>query len=198
MSKLRLYVNAFRNVLEERIHDEENNDLIKQYVLYGVKLINLLSDPTDHDAAVNNFQLASLIQGAMSELTPVEFMNVFSIDKEYDGEKYGTKDYFYTIDYINSLDHEKPIGEEIEMFLWNYRNRETSQFTMSIMGLISDIRKFEGKPSIAEEWASENGLEMHTLHTDAQGKEYLLDRQGRTQKLNKPKPRRPKYLKLVK
>lgn len=195
MDKHRLYLNAFINVVKARIQDEENKRYIKQNALYGVKLINTLPEPIDYDDMTNRFQLASAIKVVIGLLTPAEFMNVFPIEKEFDGHKYGVKDYFYTIEYINTLDKHKPIGEEISKFLWEYNNWEIRLFTVAIMGIMSDIRSYEGKPSLAEEWASMNGMPMYTKHTDHEGNEYLVDQQGRTQKFVRA---RPTHLKLVK
>jgi len=53
-------------------------------------------------------------------LTPSEFMTISPIEKEYNGHKWGFKDYFYTRDYINTLDPSKPIGQEEALhFIWN-------------------------------------------------------------------------------
>jgi len=194
MDKHRLYLSAFINVVKARIEDEENKRYIKQNALYGVKLINTLPKAIDYEDLVNRFQLVSAIKETMGLLTPVEFVNVFPIDKDYDGYKYEMKDYFYTIDYMNSLDPDKPIGEEITKLLWEYQNFEITMFAIDAMSLMSDIRRYE-QSSLMEEWAIEHGLETHTLHTDEKGKQYLMDKQGKTQKVTKP---RPKHLKLVK
>lgn len=194
MSRLLNYVQAFENVLTKRVDNEEDKQLIKQNVFYGVKLINELSNPETYDHAVNNFQLASAIKQVMGLLTPKEFMTVFPVQKHYKGYKWNMKDYFHTMDYIKGLNENEPIGEDIMEFLWNYMNIEIERFVVKTMCLMSDIRFFEGKPSLVEEWADMNDLETFTLHTDHQGKQYIMDKQGRTHKVKKP---RPKHLKLV-
>jgi|SRR5690625_762095 len=196
MSKSNLYINAFKNVIDSRIEDEANKRLIKQNVLFGVKVVNSLSKPISYDVAVNNFQLVSAIKAVMQTLTPSEFMNVFPIEKDFKGYKYEMKDYFYTIDYISKLDQDKPIGEEITEFLWEYSNEEINAFTLASIGLLSDIREFEGHKSIAEEWAEMNGVKMRRMYEDDQGKRFLLDSEtGKTMKVSK---RRPKILRLIK
>lgn len=194
MSKYSLYLKAFIKVLQARIADENDRQLIIKNVLYGVKLINLLPKAKNYDEAVNNFQLASTIQRLMGLLTPSELVNIFPIDKDFQGQKYEMKDYFYTRDYINKLDQLKPLDENITEFLWEYQNLEITNFNVSIMCLMSDIRRFEGKTSIAEEWADMHGIQTFTMHTDKRGKQFLVDKQGKVQKVSKP---RPKHLKLV-
>lgn len=194
MSKYRLYLNAFKNVIYARIENKEDKQLLKQNVFFGVKLVNRLGEPRSYDEAANSFQLASAIEQVMGQLTPKEFMNIFPIDKDFKGHKWEMKDYFYTRDYINKLDQDKPIGEEITHFLWKYRNRDTERFVIELMGLMSAIRRFEGKLSLAEEWADKNNIK--TLHKDSKGKQYLFDKEtGKTVKVRRS---RPKHLRLVK
>ena len=190
-----LYVQAFIRAIKARLDDEHDKQLIMRNILYGVKVVNTLPKITSYDEAINNFQLASAIKAVMSLVTPSEFMNIFPIEKDFKGYKYEMKDYFYTIDYINTLDQDESIGEEITRFLWDYTNWEITHFSVAIMGIMSDINHYEGKPSIAEEWADMNGIKTYTKHTDQQGKEFLFDKEtGKTIKINKP---RPKHLKVV-
>jgi hypothetical protein len=58
----------------------------------------------------------------MSQLTPREFMNIFPIDKTYDGERFECKDYFYTIKIVRALDQDAPIGDKLDDLLWEYMN----------------------------------------------------------------------------
>lgn len=194
MSKLSLYLNAFRNVVNARMEDETNRRYLKQNALYGVRLINSLPKPLEYEEIRNRFDLVCAIKAVMSELTPAELMNVFPITKEYDGHKYEMKDYFYTIEYMKRLDQSKPIGEKISKTLWEYMNDDLRKFQITLLGLMSDLRRYEGKPSLAEEWAVKNDIEFYVKHTDPAGKEYLLDSKGRTQRVMKP---RPKHLRLV-
>ena len=75
---------------------------------------------------------------------------MFPIDKDYKGNKWGLKDYFYTRDYINGLEQDKPIGEEILKFLWEYQNKDITDFNVCCMEAMSNLRKLDGLPSLAE------------------------------------------------
>ncbi|GAB3797492.1 hypothetical protein [Virgibacillus kimchii] len=194
MNKYNVYLRACQNSIKSLVKNENDKDLIKKNVFYGVNIVGMLPDSKTYDEAVNNFEFASAIKQIAGQLTPKEFMNVFPIDKDFKGHKYDMKDYFYTRDYVKTLDQDKPIGEEIIEFFWEYQNKDTGRFTIKTMGLMSDINHFEGKPYPFEEWADMHGIETYTMHTDNQGKQFLMDKQGRTQKVLKP---RPKHLKLV-
>src|SRR5699024_10027662 len=122
--KYPLYVKAFSRVIKARVNDEYNKQLIIRNIFYGVKLINSLPEAIIHDEAVSNFNFASAIKQIMGLVTPKEFMNIFPIDKDFKDYKYEMKDYFYTRDYINQLDQDKPIGDKVPEFTWEYQNIE--------------------------------------------------------------------------
>lgn len=195
-----LYLNAWENTLkeyQENLDIENRTMYIQRLVFYGVKAINLTekSNHITRKAAENNFQFGSIIKSLVGLLTPGEFMQVFPIAKEYKGQKRGMKDYFYTRDYINTLDPNEPIGEEQAlMFLWEYTNWDITMFNVNLMGYMSDLRELEGYPSLAIEWAQMNGLGTHTMYQDHKGNDFIIN-DGKVLKSVKT---RPKHLKLVK
>lgn len=184
-NKYSLYLNAFQDVIKKRIENEEDRTLLKRNVFYGVKLIITMKEPSDYKQARSAFELASIVKQVAGELTPNEFMNIFPIDKYYQGEKNGDKDYFYTMDYIQSYDLNNPLGDDVLTFLMEYANIEILCFNVQTMCFMSSIRRYEGKPSLAQEWADMNGIDTYSKHTDQKGNEFLIDRQGKTQKVQK-------------
>lgn len=200
-----MYLNAYCNTLEDykNAHDEnpnqDFNDIIKKLIIYGVKAFNTKpeSEYIEWEEAEKDFQFVSIIKSLMATLTPGEFVNLFPVEKEYKGHKYGMKDYFYTRDYLKDLDFDKPIGQDkILDFLWEYQNWEITDFNVEIMECISRLRQLDGEPSLAEEFADTMGLKTYTMNTDDKGREYLFDNEtGKTAMVKKP---RPKYLKVIK
>lgn len=172
------------------------NPNIKKVVLYGVKMINAAPRATTKDDAVFNFRFADMVQTLIGFLTPGEFENVFPITKDYNGNRYGCKDYFYTRDFIENLP-DNPIGdvESVMNFLWEYHNWEISEFAVNVMGYVDDFRKLEGQPSMVEEFCAKNNIRMFTMCTDQKGKQFLLDRQ--TGKSFPVKKKKPRYLRMV-
>lgn len=199
-----LYFNAYINTLKEygKAHEENPEQdfkaIFKKLIVYGVKVVNTKEDPEyiDKETAENDFQFASVIKDLMATLTPKEFMELYPIAKEYNGHKYSMKDYFYTRDYINTLDQDKPIGDEILNFIWEYHNWELTDFNVEIMGYISRLRRLEGQPSLMEEFADTVGLKTYSMHTDQNGTQFMLDNETRKPiKVSKPKA---KHLKVIK
>lgn len=194
-----LYMKAFSNTLHAYMADQEQDvkPFIKKMIVYGVKAVNTKkeSEAITQEDAERDFQYVEIIKSFMGSLTPGEFENLFPIKKDYKGHKYECKDYFYTRDYIENLDQDKPIGEEITMFLWEYTNLEISMFTVNCMSYMSSLRKLAGEPSLMEEWAGIMGVKTYTMHTDPKGKQFLFDKE--TGKTTSVKKARPRYLKLI-
>lgn len=197
-----LYLKAWDRILKEYT---ENPDMvnrrkcIQKLVFYGVKYVVTNSDREDttREQAERDFQLISIIKSLVGLLEPSEFVEMFPITKDYDGDKYQTKDYFYTRDYINTLDSNVPIGEKEDplMFLWEYTNKDIENFNIKSMLALSKLRQIDGHPSIANEWADMNDIKTHTMHTGANGQEFFID--DTTGKTVKVKKKRPGYLRLV-
>ncbi|MEC1757393.1 hypothetical protein [Schinkia azotoformans] len=192
-NKKSLYFNALIKAYSEYVDGDK--DSLKKLIFYGIKTIVSKDKPESYQDAISDFDMVGVIKDLVAELTPAEFMTIFPIDKEYDGEKWGVKDYFYTIDYIKEIGTNEVLGDNALEFLMEYNNKIILLFNVRSMSLVSTMMKYQGKPSLLEQWASDNGIKTYTRHVDATGREYMLDSDGRTTKVNKP---RPKYLRLVK
>lgn len=200
----KMHSNAFIRVLEnvgdkiQLLQDMELDDR-RKVVWHGVKNINTSRiDKLDYDYEhlINRFNLISSIKGLMGTFTPREFQTIFPIDKEYDGGKYGAKDYFHTRKYIVKIGEDKVIGEGITKFLWEYMNATTRLFEVELMSVMSAIRRAKGGKGIVEEFMEEQGVTMHTLTEDGKGNKFLINNDtGEMQKMTKP---RPKHLKVLK
>lgn len=95
----------------------------------------------------------------MTLITPREFLTMFPIKKEFDGQKYECKDYFYTKEYLSTIDLDEPISEPFE-FLWDYWNSDTARFLMNVMGAMSDVRKEQTGKGIMQEFLEKEGFDF--------------------------------------
>ena len=196
-----LYSSAFDKTIREFV-DSPTGDIkpiVKKIIAYGVKSVNSKNEkPNTRAEAEYDFQCMSTIKSFMATLTPNEFVNLFPIRKDFDGHKCECKDYFYTVECIEKLSQNEPIGEKIDDFLWDYTNLETSIFLVKSMGCVDNLRRFDGQCGMVEEFFADKGIGMKTLHTDSNGKEFLFDKQsGKTTLVTRPKKRRPKWIKAV-
>lgn len=199
-SKHLLYLKAFENAARQYIDNQGRplQPLIRKAIFFGVKAVISGAKPefTTREEAEDDFQFVDAIQWFMGTLTPTEFVNLFPIKKDFHGEKWGAKDYFYTRDYIKTLDPDKPIGDKILDFLWEYHNLEISLFMVELMSAMSRLRQLDGQPSLAEEWADAVGLKTYSLHTDSKGRQYVIDPE--TRKTLKVRPAKRRHLKIAK
>jgi len=93
--------------------------------------------------------------GLIEELTPREFTRLFPIDKRYDGNRYETKDYFSTVEYINSIGWDTNIDSAIG-FLMEYMCHDTMIFTVTAMGV---IERYGGTNAFENIFGVEKGRE---------------------------------------
>lgn len=144
----------------------------------------------------NRLQHMFLLTDLMSVLTPNEFIRMFPIPKEYDGERYSMKDYFSTIKEVRKYKPDEPIGQEnINKFLAEYYNWDVMEFEVAKLSTISDIRRMEGQKDLLEEFAEKNGVELQTFYQEG---DYMVDREtGERFKIQKPKSKLRKLFTVV-
>lgn len=107
-------------------------------VLYAIKAFPGLDAMEPRPDA--GLTLADKVFDAVKEMTPREFMQIFPIEKRYDGEKWGEKDYFSVMEDVKRHGLDKKITEP-ERFLMDYMNDDVGDFIVRFMGLASDAYK---------------------------------------------------------
>ncbi|MDD9149230.1 hypothetical protein OYT88_11765 [Sporolactobacillus sp. CQH2019] len=148
------------------------------------------------DDVENLMNFIFMVDEYLGQFTPREFMRVFPVDKEYDGEKYGSKDYFYTMNYLKSLDMDKPIGRKnLSSFLWDYMNRTMLKFSAVKMDALSDVQRARGEKDWFEQFAEDNDLTLYSMFEDGSGQFIQNTKTGEISKVQKPRPR---YLRRLK
>lgn len=201
--KGQIYINSLLNVYKKVLGIRSFTvDDTKKLVFYSVKYVNTQCDNEFNtvDDAERFHGLVMATRDVIGLLTPNQFVNVFPIEKKYNGHKYQSKDYFYTTNYLNTLEKDKPIkdqsmdGGTIIGFLWEYHNWEVREFTVALMTSLSRLQRLNGEPTVTDSLFNMLGLETHTLY-ESNGKQFLLHASGKTQGLRKKTPR---YLKLIK
>lgn len=134
-----LYMKAFvRELATISAYSDWNQcrDHLKRAVFYAVKYFSLeridrrhSTEPRTLEQINADFSLLECVKMLMGQLTPREMMSMFPIEKEYDGEKFGCKDYYFTIEKLKDFDLDKTLGEEgLEDFLWCYWNDDLFAF----------------------------------------------------------------------
>lgn len=191
------YLRAFGRLVEKTMNDSLDKDALIKFVFLSVKLYPVMEhDGLTMEEAETRLNAMSMIMSYMATLTPTEFVRLFPIPKEYDGEKYSMKDYFSTMEMLKEYPADEEIGEDkIMEFLMDYYNHDIIEFEVKKLSIISYIRRLNGQKGVMEEFCSENGIPTYFYYED----EGIMVESGtgKVVKVEKPKKRVPKYLKVV-
>ncbi|MFD1136726.1 hypothetical protein ACFQ3D_12125 [Paenibacillus urinalis] len=197
-----LYTNALIKSLERMVAPKVSLGQVdilerKRTLFYGLNVINHLDTSTlDHELLEKTFERMYFLKMVAATLTPNEFENVFPITKNYDGIRYGAKDYFFTKKSFEKIGEDKIIGKDIHRFMWDYQNEIVNDFIVNEISIASSVRKFQGGKGIMEEFLEQQGVKAFSMLTDEDGKRYIYDDEtGGVARIKKPIPR---YLKVIK
>jgi len=176
----------------------------KQLIYYYVKEIPLIFNKysnefgriTDKEALDNLYATIQHTDHLISQITPRALTQIYPIEKSYDGNKYGTVDYFFTMEQLEEFGMDEPITKDKVMdVLFNYDNIHILKYMSIKLSVISGLRRCEGHPGLAEEFFGPLGVGMYRMMTDEDGKQFLYDpAKQTTYPVKKP---RPKYLRVI-
>ena len=130
------------------------------------------------------FQLIDAIFTIMGYIKLKNLVTTFPIKKEYDGEKWCCKDYFYTMDVLSKMDMDKPAGRDnISDLLWDYLNDDLRHAYVEFTCAMSAIYRSQTGKSIAEQWCDDIGIPTYTINKETG---VIMDNKtGQTMKLKK-------------
>lgn len=187
--KNKLYFKAFAR----KVVSKNYNDLLSA-VFYGVKYINTfeLSKDMTYLQTRNFFEFIIMIKNIMNYITISDLINLFPPIKTYDGKKYECKDYFSTMEYLNRLDLNGILGEEIDEFLNNYYNNDIINMQVKSFLVVDRLRYFRGEPGMLETFAEMFDVDTYSINFEDN---YIVN--NRTMEVSKIHPALPRYLKIV-
>jgi len=134
------------------------------------------------------FFILEAVLTLMAKNTPEWIAREFPPMKQYDGERWGTKDYYSSVE---ALADTKPFGgDEVALmaFLMEWGNVDIIRFCVAQMTIIDELRALDGQEPVLVEFMESQGVPSYKMHGGA-----LFDRGGRF--IGKEKRRR---LRLVK
>lgn len=159
-----IYLEAFERFVEGHGGAINVNDLTREenlkFAYLGVnrygKFYNDIRKWKDRTpvSVKNEYAALSNVLESVSRLTPSELQQMFPIEKKYDGDKYGEKDYFYTLKRLSKMNQDKPIYAcgNIESLLWDYANMHITTFAVHYLGNLGDQRTYLNDDSKDEEF----------------------------------------------
>ena len=134
----------------------------------------------------------------ISRQTPRQFVRLFPISKEYDGQRYQSKDYFTTMQSIARHGWDTPIGDAVD-FLWDYVNPHTSAFVVSFLCALDRERRQQNRPGLLESFAKQQGVELPSYRpVTLNGKQYMQSQKdGSIVRVSPPKNKMPRWWKII-
>lgn len=152
------WTRQFQRVMLDAISVENLNtlsqDSIKRMALASVKMFiyikrfnsvqkqycRLTNQPCEDIDLQGLYALTDTIYSFIGALTIRSLVSTFPIDKDYDGDKFECKDYFYTVGELKKIiDWDKPIGRDnVLNLLWDYCNPDLQTVSINYMTAVED------------------------------------------------------------
>lgn len=149
-------------------YDQMSKDELIQYIFLGIKSINTIHQRVKQkkniDLLSSEYALINNIVLAITYITPRDLIQIFPIKKEYNGEKYGIKDYYFTIKAMQAAGLDKIMQEEEKVLeiLWNLTNTDIKMFIVALVSCVNDIDYLQIEKSLLAEFLHKNDIDDET------------------------------------
>lgn len=185
--------------------EEWSQDELMKVALCGIKYISCYIDikaeneklhpgyQTPFTVTKAAFQSMDALYDVIGHIKLSNLIQTFPITKEYDGEKWGCKDYFFTMNVLKEKGLDNAVGRNAVFdLLWDYQNKDLYKTMAFYMSCASALYRQKTGVSIAEKFCEDNGIGTYTMD---QENGLLFDNQrGEIVKLEK----KPSYMQVVK
>ena len=178
---------------------KEFPESFRQMIYAGVKSLGMVSGKeieSNSELVYHIYHEMSFLLDMFGVMTPRQVMQLFPITKTYDGERWGMKDYYFTMEAARQIGLDEVIGEtKAPEFLMAYEHWDINRFMVTFMLVVSQMRVLQGGKDIMEEFLEGQGVATYNYDEEAGT---LTNRQtGEVMKVKKPKTRIPKYMKVI-
>lgn len=134
----------------------------RKLIYYGVKYLGsgYVFNPLKLEHTFNSFDLVLMV---LDTITPRKLMQIFPIDKKYDGHKWESKDYYSTIEAMKEFGMDRQIGTaqgQAFDFLWDYMNHNVMMFVVRFMSVLSDMSQLKGNGDPTVKFFESQGIEV--------------------------------------
>lgn len=178
----RQFNNAIYKAMSENrgkeMEDYPQKDLMK-IALSGIKYINSVLNvrkenkrvDTDYRQSLEEshvtFKMIDAIFAVMGCIKLKNLVITFPIKKDFNGEKWGYKDYFHTMDVLSKMDWDKPVGRDnISDLLWDYENDDLRHVYVEFTHAMSAIYRSKTGKGITEQFCDDMGIPTYTYNKE--------------------------------
>ena len=156
-SERQILLNAAKRVIQKHLKPEGMNteDIIKVLTPFLIYIKKYGAGVTGNSLRKSH-DFISLLLTLLGKLTPREIMTYYPITKDFTAERYELKGYRHTIEYINTLDKDRPIAasadtaEQVISFIWEYQNPYIRALGVAHMIALDTFQELAGKPTFEE------------------------------------------------
>ena len=107
------------------------------------------------------FGIYDEVLGMLANLPPSWIAREFPAEKEYDGDRRQSKDWYSSVNALRSCGSFNGNTQKLLDFLWDWNNRSIRQFVISGLLLIDELRALQGQESLAVEFADAYGIPVY-------------------------------------
>ena len=202
----RQYHSAVTSMFEKhKSLDDWSQDELMKVALCGVKYINYAIDidainhrldstyQTPFEVKQNSFNLIDALFGIIGRIKLGNLIKIFPIDKTYDGDKWGCKDYFFTMDVLKEKGLDNVIGRDgVFDLLWDYENRELRELTVFYMSCMSAMYQCQTGVTFMDKFCEDNNIDSYSV--DRENGIIVNNQTGKFAKLSN----KPSFMQIVK
>lgn len=115
-----------------RFMESPSKEARKNVVYWAIRCVPYIDDLEDKEV------LIQLVNMELKKMTYRDLVNIFPITKFYKGDKWDTKDYFYTMNYIKEHGGLDAYIEDPFDMVWDYQNKYIRKFGVKWMDYVND------------------------------------------------------------
>ena len=132
-----------KNTIDDYQKDESNRTVLKRLVLWTGRELVYEREHRDYYTTENLYNVSELYKSLVAELTYREFMEIYPIEKRYDGVKSETRDYYSTMEFLSDIDLDSQIDnkEQVMDLFWDYSNWELLDVASASMCAMSAMSR---------------------------------------------------------
>lgn len=183
----RIKFEAFRRMFYRKAVYFSTREELKAAIFCGVKYIALA--PIDKEEASWHTMMRDVahLESIMQFLSPNELVEIFPIAKDFDGARFGMKDYYVAKECLSKYAGDVPMMQNLDYILMDYWNDTITSYQVKKFMIVDRIRRMEGKKSMMEEFADMMNVTTYTY--DKEEKKMYNNKTGQAFKVEKPMPR---------
>jgi hypothetical protein len=194
-----IYLNGMIRAIKAKELTPDDKTFTKRIIFYTVQYLSIINiKGLSRESLEGILVYDQMLLNTICELTPAELLTIFPVAKSYDGAKYECKDYFSTMEALQTHGLHEPIRlpETASDLLWDYMNPTIMMYRVHCMSVVSELCSMDTGKGLMEQFFEDQGIEVETFRkyeTD-DGQTFMIDDDGRSFPAKKPAPR---HLKLV-